>query len=194
MLFAGKSTEVHEADEELPFNLRSARKSDAAILANYFERNREFLQPWDPKRDVSFYTESGWRYKIHHLQELEKLNQSLYLLIVDKEDTTVQGVISFSNVSGYPFHNCNLGYSLDKAREGQGVMTTALPKAINYVFESMRVHRIQASYMPHNHRSEQVLNKLGFEREGFAKNYLLINGQWEDHVLTSLTNHNWTQE
>jgi ribosomal-protein-alanine N-acetyltransferase len=53
------------------------------------------------------------------------------------------------------------------------------------------MHRIAASYMPRNVRSEAVLNAMGFTREGFAKDYLLIDDKWEDHVLTSLINPNW---
>jgi ribosomal-protein-alanine N-acetyltransferase len=54
------------------------------------------------------------------------------------------------------------------------------------------MHRIMASYMPRNARSEAVLERLGFQKEGFAKDYLLINGKWEDHNLTSLVNPDWT--
>jgi len=50
------------------------------------------------------------------------------------------------------------------------------------------VHRIHANYMPHNRRSGAVLRRLGFVVDGFARDYLQINGRWEDHVLTSLIN------
>jgi len=42
--------------------------------------------------------------------------------------------------------------------------------------------------MPKNTRSANLLKTLGFEQEGYAKNYLLINGRWEDHVLNALIN------
>jgi ribosomal-protein-alanine N-acetyltransferase len=48
-----------------------------------------------------------------------------------------------------------------------------------------------ANYMPHNERSKNVLKRLGFVQEGYAKEYLLINGQWQDHILTSITNPQW---
>jgi ribosomal-protein-alanine N-acetyltransferase len=43
-----------------------------------------------------------------------------------------------------------------------------------------------ANYMPSNVRSASLLSRLGFEREGYARAYLFINGKWEDMVLTSL--------
>ena len=70
-------------------------------------------------------------------------------------------------------------------------MSEAVAKAIEYMFEQQKLHRIMANYMPSNERSARLLHKLGFVVEGCAKKYLLINGQWEDHILTSLTNENW---
>jgi ribosomal-protein-alanine N-acetyltransferase len=48
-----------------------------------------------------------------------------------------------------------------------------------------------ANYMPHNRRSGNVLKRLGFVVEGYARDYLMINGKWEDHIFTSLINPHW---
>lgn len=64
--------------------------------------------------------------------------------------------------------------------------------AIRYMFRQQRMHRIMANYMPHNQRSGALLKRMGFEKEGYAKDYLLINGKWQDHVLTALINQEWT--
>jgi [ribosomal protein S5]-alanine N-acetyltransferase len=45
-----------------------------------------------------------------------------------------------------------------------------------------------ANFRPENRRSESVLTSIGFRREGLARSYLRINGQWADHVLTSMIN------
>ncbi|RLS12169.1 30S ribosomal protein S5 alanine N-acetyltransferase, partial [Acinetobacter baumannii] len=74
---------------------------------------------------------------------------------------------------------------------GQGLMFEALQPLIRYMQRQERMHRIMANYMPHNHRSGNLLARLGFEREGYAKDYLMIDGQWRDHVLTALTNKEW---
>jgi ribosomal-protein-alanine N-acetyltransferase len=52
-----------------------------------------------------------------------------------------------------------------------------------------------ANYMPENKRSARVLEKLGFEKEGMARDYLKIAGEWRDHVLTAKINpwHEGTQ-
>ncbi|RQM45250.1 GNAT family N-acetyltransferase, partial [Aeromonas caviae] len=55
-------------------------------------------------------------------------------------------------------------------------------------FRERGLHRIMASYMPANLRSGALLERLGFEQAGYARDYLMINGRWEDHVLTALIN------
>ena len=70
-------------------------------------------------------------------------------------------------------------------------MTRALTLTNRCMFEQYNLHRIMANYLPENLASGRVLEKLGFVREGIAKDYLRINGVWRDHVLTSLTNDQW---
>ena len=70
-------------------------------------------------------------------------------------------------------------------------MSEALPAAIDYVFANLNLHRIMANYLPDNQRSGNLLKRLGFVVEGYARDYLLINGKWQAYILTSLTNHNW---
>ncbi|MGL5727678.1 MAG: GNAT family N-acetyltransferase, partial [Plesiomonas sp.] len=81
-----------------------------------------------------------------------------------------------------------LGYSLGKQFVGKGLMYEALKESNRYMLEKQHLHRIMANYMPHNQRSGNLLTRLGFEREGYAKEYLLINGMWQDHIMTALTN------
>ncbi|CNC54840.1 ribosomal-protein-alanine acetyltransferase [Yersinia similis] len=107
------------------------------------------------------------------------------------EEKEVRGVANFSNVLRGSFHACFLGYSLGERWQGQGLMFEALQPLIRYMQRQERMHRIMANYMPHNHRSGNLLARLGFEREGYAKDYLMIDGQWRDHVLTALTNKEW---
>ena len=67
-------------------------------------------------------------------------------------------------------------------------MHEVVTAGIDYLFGERGLHRIMAGYMPANLRSGALLERLGFEREGYAKDYLMINGRWEDHVLTALLN------
>ena len=70
-------------------------------------------------------------------------------------------------------------------------MTEALGSALTYVFEELGIHRVMANYLPENERSAALLERLGFMKEGFARDYLMIAGRWRDHVLTAKNNPNW---
>ncbi len=181
--------QVFEQDEDII--LRTAEPTDGKLISDYFIANRDFLREWEPKREDAFFSEAGWTQRLIKLNELHRMGLGYYLIILDSNSGEMLGTISFSNISRFPFHACNVGYSLSQTAQGRGVMTRALRMAVEYMFNIQNLHRIMAGYMPRNKRSESVLKRLEFTQEGLAKDYLLINGKWEDHVLTSLTNANW---
>ncbi|WP_235085187.1 GNAT family N-acetyltransferase [Chromobacterium sp. Beijing] len=73
-------------------------------------------------------------------------------------------------------------------------MREALEAVIRCAFDTLKLHRVQANYQPHNLRSAGLLKRLGFEIEGHAKNYLYLNGAWRDHVLSSRLNPDFDPE
>ncbi|HHX8510769.1 TPA: ribosomal protein S5-alanine N-acetyltransferase [Vibrio diabolicus] len=186
------SIAVHKLDGDLL--LRTAEIGDADMIAEYFQANREYLKPFEPKREEAFFSVNGWLQKLIKLNELHRMGLGYYCLLVRASSGEMLGTISFSNLSRFPFYSCNVGYSLAEKAQGHGYMRRGLTMACDYMFNVQKLHRIQAGYMPHNKRSEAVLEHVGFNREGYAKDYLLINGEWQDHVLTSLINPNWQLE
>jgi ribosomal-protein-alanine N-acetyltransferase len=100
----------------------------------------------------------------------------------------VVGNLSLTQIQRGPAQTCNLGYALAAEEQGQGYMLEAVQGAVHYAFEELRLHRVEASYMPHNHRSARVLSRAGFQVEGHSTAYLMINGRWEDHVNTAIVN------
>lgn len=172
--------------------VRLVHDRDAYRLADYYAENREFLKPWEPVRDESHCYPSGWQARLGLINELQKQGSAYYFLLLDQNENEVRGVANFSNVLRGSFHACYLGYSLGEKWQGQGLMHEGAQAAIRYMFRQQRMHRIMANYMPHNQRSGALLKRMGFEKEGYAKDYLLINGKWQDHVLTALVNQEWT--
>jgi ribosomal-protein-alanine N-acetyltransferase len=65
-------------------------------------------------------------------------------------------------------------------------MTEAVRAMCDHAFGPLGLHRIQANHLPDNHRSAAVLRRLGFTVEGLARELVLIEGRWRDHVLTAL--------
>ena len=104
------------------------------------------------------------------------------------EDGAIVGTCSYTNIVRGPFQACNLGYQIARSHEGRGLMAEALAATNAFAFRTLRLHRIMANHRPENARSARVLERLGFAREGLARDYLFIDGAWRDHVLTSLAN------
>jgi ribosomal-protein-alanine N-acetyltransferase len=161
----------------------------ARAVRDYQLRNRAHLAPWEPTRGDMYFTELFWGMRLReHIEEFRNGRGALFLVMHDKQPGQVIGTVHLSNIVRGAFQACHLGYSIDHGFEGQGMMAEAVQAVIDYAFGELALHRIQANYQPNNARSARLLQKLGFEVEGQAKDYLFLNGAWRDHVLTSLRN------
>lgn len=167
--------------------MRAPVMEDAGLLKNFEDRNRDHLGIWEtlPNDPID-------KRLLGLLKDIED-NRSVRFLMFLKErpEGPVIGMCNFTQIFRGFFQACFLGYKIDREYEGKGLMKEALEAGTQYMFEEVKLHRIMANYVPRNERSGNLLKKLGFVIEGHAQEYLLINGVWEDHVLTSLTNHNW---
>ncbi|HEY0319691.1 MAG TPA: GNAT family N-acetyltransferase [Pyrinomonadaceae bacterium] len=162
----------------------------APRMLAFVQENREHFAPWAPPEPAGYYTEKFWREYLQtsRRQFEQDLSLKLVLFFRDDVDGAVLGDCNFSNFVRGPFQACYLGYKISKRFEGRGLMREALAAATGYAFEALRLHRIMANYVPINERSGRLLRKLGFNIEGYARDYLLVGGAWRDHILTSLTN------
>ncbi|ARV59687.1 alanine acetyltransferase [Nostocales cyanobacterium HT-58-2] len=172
--------------------LRIGTEDDIPAILKFYRENKAYFTPFCPLWSDNFFTEDYWQNQVEN-NYLEFINDiSLRLFIFYKTDQQIIiGFINFSNFVRRSAQYCNVGYGLAESEQRKGYMTEALQAAISYVFQELKMHRIMANYMPHNQRSGNVLKKLGFVVEGYARDYLLINGKWQDHILTSITNLNW---
>ncbi|MCP4914873.1 MAG: GNAT family N-acetyltransferase [Oligoflexia bacterium] len=167
------------------FQLVSIAACSPKQVADYFQTNREFHLKTSPLRSDLYFTEMYWQKAIPiHLTEMEAGTSQRFFILNEKQ--RLVGNISFTNIQGFPIHACNLGYSLDKDFTGRGLMNHFLAVAIEFIFAKTEVHKIFANHTPWNVSSAKVLKRLGFEKIGECKDYLLINDNWEDHILNVL--------
>lgn len=172
--------------------LRLPRNDETQKLLEFYKSNQDHLAPWDPIMPNNFLTLDYWENKISEYHNEYEKQQTLRFHIFLKESDELIGMANFSRIVRGVFHCCGLGYRISAKYEGQGLMSESLRGAINHIFDELNFHRIEANFIPSNIRSENLLRKIGFIKEGYAKDYLLIAGKWQDHVLNSLTNDNWT--
>ncbi|MCH8332117.1 MAG: GNAT family N-acetyltransferase [Bacteroidetes bacterium] len=95
-------------------------------------------------------------------------------MIVEKE---VVGGLGFTNID---VHKAELGYWLAEGLWNQGLMTDAVKRMTKAGFKDLKFKRIYATVFPDNEASMKVLEKAGYEREGYLKNYFLNNSSLQD--------------
>ena len=161
----------------------------AEALADFFRRNEQHLAPWDPPRPAGIMEPVFWAAECERaVEEHEHGAVVRWVLRLRTAPERVIGRVNYTQIARGPFQSCMLGYAIDHAHEGRGLMREALEATVEHVFAVLKLHRIQASYVPHNVRSGRLLERLGFVNEGLAKDYLFIDGAWRDHVLTARLN------
>lgn len=152
-------------------------------VTDYYRRNRNFLEEYEPERDAEFFTLD---YQLQILQKemrdrAENTAFRFYIKLAEQPDQII-GAIGLSNVVWGAFRSAFLGYKLDEQFINNGYMSQAVEMLVKYAFEQLHLHRIEANVMPRNTASLRVLEKNDFINEGISKYYLNINGVWEDHI------------
>lgn len=161
----------------------------AAGARDFVLRNAQHLKPWSPATPAGVDTLEYWLEIVESAQQSFAAGTLLRLWLSPRNDPArVIGSIGYSQIHRGPFCNAVLGYQIDAQCEGQGLMREALEAANAYMFNEQKLHRLAANYRPENTRSGRLLQRMGFTIEGYAKDYLFIDGAWRDHILTSKVN------
>jgi ribosomal-protein-alanine N-acetyltransferase len=103
------------------------------------------------------------------------------------------GEININGVQRGPFQNAYVGYWIDEACAGEGLVPEAVVVVARHAFEELALHRLQIAIIPRNTASRRVVEKLQVRDEGVAVRYLEINGVWEDHIRYAITLEEWRE-
>lgn len=158
--------------------IRPLRPEDADELAALLVANRDFLAPFEPRRDEAFFTAAGQQ------ERIEASGSGAFAIL---SDGRIAGTVTISNVVYGPFRSANLGYWVAEPLNGRGLATKAVGEAVGIAFGDLGLHRLEAGTLVDNHASQRVLEKNRFDRIGLARRYLEIAGEWRDHLLFQRT-------
>ncbi len=166
--------------------LRPAEMRDFPQWAALRERSRAFLTPWEPSWPFDDLTRSSFRFRVRrHAEEMAR-DESFSFLIFREHDDALVGGLSLGHVRRGVSQAATLGYWMGEPYAGHGYMSRAVRAVLAYAFEKQGLHRIEAACLPNNAASKRLLERVGFQQEGYARAYLSINGQWRDHLLLAL--------
>src|SRR5262249_25620874 len=144
--------------------------------------------PWDPPFPPARWTLPYWEQRCGAADTDLRDEKAARFFAFRREDGEAGPVVAnvgFTQIFRGPLNACSLGYAVDGAAEGRGYAREAVAACVAWAFDTLRVHRVTAGHLPHNHRSAKLLRALDFVIEGYARDYLWIDGAWRDHVLTA---------
>lgn len=166
--------------------LRTPQMGDFPAWADLRARSRDFLVPWEPSWPMDDLTRGAFRRRIRRYMQDIREDTAYPFFIFRTGDDTVAGGLTLSNVRRGVTQSCSMGYWVGQPYARQGVMFAAVSAILPFVFEHLRLHRLEAACLPTNTASIRLLEKVGFTREGYARQYLRINGIWQDHILYAM--------
>ncbi|MTI42937.1 [SSU ribosomal protein S5P]-alanine acetyltransferase [Roseibium hamelinense] len=163
--------------------LRHPVMADYKAWSDLRSQSREFLKPWEPIWPKDDLTKAGFRRRLRRYARDRRDGKSHSFLLFKSETDDLLGGLTLSNIRRGVSQSVTLGYWMGVSFAGRGFMSKAVELIQPFCFEALGLHRIEAACLPHNAPSLRLLEKAGFVREGYARNYLLINGYWQDHLL-----------
>jgi len=163
--------------------LRTPQMTDYTEWAALREKSRAFLTPWEPTWPEDDLSRGAFRRRIRRYVEDLRADQGYAFLIVRGADNALVGGLTIANVRRGVAQAGSLGYWMGQPFARQGYMTAAVRAIVPFAFTTLRLHRLEAACIPTNTGSIRLLENTGFVREGYAREYLCIDGVWQDHLL-----------
>ena len=163
--------------------LRLPQMSDFEEWAALREASRDFLVPWEPTWPADDLSRASFRRRLRRYAEDQRNDLAYPYFIFRNEDQKLVGGLTITNIRRGVAQAGSLGYWMGAAYAQQGYMTAAVRTLVPFAFSTLKLHRLEAACIPENAASVRLLEKTGFVREGFAREYLCINGIWQDHLL-----------
>jgi ribosomal-protein-alanine N-acetyltransferase len=164
-------------------SLRLPQISDFEEWAAVREASRSFLVPWEPTWPADDLTRTAFRRRLKRYTEDQRNDLAYPYFIFRNEDQKLVGGLTLTNIRRGVAQAGSLGYWMGASYARQGYMTAAVRTLVPFAFSTLKLHRIEAACIPENAASVRLLERTGFVREGYAREYLCINGIWQDHLL-----------
>ncbi|AIQ47711.1 alanine acetyltransferase [Paenibacillus sp. FSL R7-0273] len=170
--------------------LRPLILPDAEELLLLQNKNRSFFSNYSTTRSANYWSLEAQQALIEKREQNKQKDIEYYFGIYDNNAHKLIGTISLFQVVRGDIQSAFIGYFLDQEQNGKGFATESVKLIVNYAFNTLHLHRIEAGVKPHNIGSMRVLEKAGFHKEGISVKNVKINGIWEDHQMLAIINPN----
>ena len=171
--------------------LRPARPEDWREWAELRAASRAFLAPWEPIWPADALARASFLRRIRRHSAEWRDDQGYSFLTFSRRENCIVGGIGLTQVRRGVAQTGVVGYWVGQPFGGQGYTTEATRLLLEFAFDHLGLHRVEAACLPSNQASIRVLEKAGFRREGYARAYLRIAGEWADHLLYGIVHEDW---
>jgi ribosomal-protein-alanine N-acetyltransferase len=163
--------------------LRPPRPDDCAAWCTLVKASRPFFADW--------VSTSGTVPAFHAYVARSRTPAAACRLIHRRADSALLGAINLTEIVRGMFQSGYLGYYIGATYAGRGYMTEALQLMLRTAFRALRLHRVEANIQPDNRASIALVERAGFRREGYSRQYVKIARRWRDHERWALLAEEW---
>lgn len=165
--------------------LRELRTSDAAPLFSMLttEEVSRFISP-PPSTVDGFERFIAWT-----LRQRAAGSYACFAVTLKGFDTAI-GIFQVRETEP-GFGTAEWGFALGSAFWGTGVFQEGAELVLEFAFDTLNVHRLEARAAVQNGRGNGALHKLGAVQEGILRKSFLKNGVYLDQVLYAIVQDDW---
>ena len=168
-------------------SLRTIVPDDAEVVAAVVISNLDRLKPWMPWA-TDDYSVDTTRWFIERGMETSKSTGEFAAGMM--YDGQFSGILGFHHLDTVNRSAC-LGYWISSEFEGRGIVTKSCQVLLNYLFDTMALHRVQVNCNIENSRSRAVPERLGFAFEGVLREVEYLHGSFRDWAVYSMLSSEW---
>jgi ribosomal-protein-alanine N-acetyltransferase len=163
--------------------LRAPQPSDRDEFLRLVRASRDLHRPW-------VYAPETSREFAAHIARCGNPTERCFL-VCRRSDDALSGTYNVSQIARGFFESAYLGYYAFAPTAGEGLMAEGLQLVLRHCFRRLKLHRLEANIQPDNERSKRLVERAGFEYEGYSPRYLKIGGRWRDHERWAITREDW---
>jgi ribosomal-protein-serine acetyltransferase len=172
---------------DIDVSLRAVESSDAKVLFNLVERNREYLREWLPWLDFNTSLADTEAFIERSIQQHSD-GVGLVLLIIHNGQP--QGVIGFNWIDAL-HQSCEIGYWIAEDAQGLGLVTVCTRAMVGYAFTELDLNRVNISAALNNTGSRAIPERLGFSQEGTKREAEWLYDHFADHATYAMLRRDW---
>ena len=170
-------------------NLRQPAWADYDDWAALRRENRDHLTPWEPSWNDAHLTRPSYRARLVTLKAMIAGDKGYPFHVCRAQDDRLVGACNLTHIKRGSLQSAHIGYWTGEEYARKGFARAAVRGVLRYAFEELGLHRVNAAVRAENMASIKLLENIGFHKEGVAREFLKIDGQWIDHLIYAKLSH-----